>query len=1395
MTVACEPVDNPAKISCEKILLAFLFQPPIKVSELKKHYPSIDVHGICLDLCQVRILTSEIKGRDEIFSLEPFSTVFIRFLKESTRFFTKKNVANNRKERKSLSFLFERGLILRGCLRGQDVLYLNSLYFLEVDPFFDIISKTLSLMNTSPVIDKKRSVRQFSEKDLELLDIDFRDIDHATITICPEGSDLIVLSGKNRDKTSSFFEITVERDGKYEIPPPVDKILGTEGLSLEIRSGQSGIFLVKGDKLTLETSSTPDLVEKVSEESIVAYFLQQKDSRLYLRPLRRIFSLELDKIITELCFKRIIAFRKGNNFPITTYYFLRTEIKMFARFMKRYFRFFESRNRNDKEYLNILIDRGLVLQGYYKQGYHHNVVYYLNAPRFLKRDVLFDTLFRAFEYSGESFPPANIIHSTGKLNIEQIRAIGILDTSHPKFIIRADNLQVLPSFPDDYKWGKHPYFEIAISYGKFEIPIPVAKFSGVENKSFEAIERPGKGFFLQKRKINPDKILIDANGKSSQPLTIEGLVKGRNFLSTPPNLGEKPIRIYGNEILGKNRLLSIKTDIILTTLDIKGGTQVFLWYDLKNKCIRLAFDEPDPAIKSYNSKFRPSDCRLLIPASILRKPIEEKLHVKVVAIQGQPLFIKNPDLHKYCEFEEDDTEEKTDVLDIATITSIYRITITTKVRDYLGITNPTIVNLYPSYEKNALILSTTPPLGINKTNIDKYKVKIRNISKNFFLTIKQGLRSELAVGPGEKIILTKGKGKTVIIRPFENPDKRMFKSQSVEGIPISKTISCGWGWKETNKYIKDAARFKLLVELLFREEVDHLQRLDAGRNAASLLEDVDPVNIKEICLRYNLFFYLITGNKKVICVISKSGLNVKEEILQYIKQVSSSDEDLYNKLEEQIFTGKRGKRKNTQLITMIWYDISELDTKGVLYSMIEKSSGDFGINAEHRFRDFGKDNKLYQLFKQLPEITTDSGWKTSLVKYGTKIRGENTYLVNIITGTNSKGETLKFDQIDVFRFFEVIKKFTLRYYQPLDFEHFIDAGWINSIESMDDVIQLIDRVRNSLTGEIEDSVLIAWENFFKKIIDDEKAVNTRLQNFGLKLIGHGNWKPAKLEVQSRILNGLQSNTRNELTDYLSKQLTPLGHEATVLRWNLTETVENDSNLQAVLLTSLTYGEKSPEHKSMGLGVEIGYNKFIKEIVMNAVEKIATGKRFSFNWGNEKKECEFLLHGLSLDGKNARMTLDDMDFRSTSGLTESKMILKVAKNTGIRHKNHFLMQLVVVIRELMLGRHGSLLGINLVEDEEDVDEKKKGFKIVAVILEIIDQADQERLVHDPRMLMKIRKEVRAYLTGNEKYNEFSAKFFTLEAVKLMKMLEKVFPEEDSEVKDLVELVNKLYTLIS
>ncbi|MHA2298522.1 MAG: hypothetical protein ACXAEU_17755 [Candidatus Hodarchaeales archaeon] len=501
MTVTGEPVSIATEDEHAIVLLPFFSQPSIKDSELEKHYPYIDVFNTCLDMCEFRILTSDIKGRDTIFSLEPFTTVFVRFLKEITRFFIKKNISKNRKERKSLSFLVERGLVLRGRFRGRDVLYLNSLYFLEVDPFFDIISKTLSLMNSSPVIDLKRSVRQFADYDLEMLGIDSRDADHATIIICPEGSDLRVLSGDTRDKTSSFFEITVERDGRYEIPPPVEKILGTEGLSLEVKSGQSGTILVKGDEFQPETSSTPDLVEKISEESVVAFFLQHKGSRLYLRALRRVFSLEVDRIITALRFKKVIAYRKGNNFPFTTFYYFRTEVKMLARFMKRYFRFFKSRNSRDRKFLNILMDRGLVLQGFIRQGYHHNVVYYLNAPGIIKDYVLFDTLSRAFEYSGDSFLPTNVSHSTGQFTNEQIRAIGLLDTSHPKFIIRADNLQILPSFPDGYKWGKHSYFEIAISNGKFVIPVPVARVSGVEGWSLEVIEHPNGDFFLVKGKI------------------------------------------------------------------------------------------------------------------------------------------------------------------------------------------------------------------------------------------------------------------------------------------------------------------------------------------------------------------------------------------------------------------------------------------------------------------------------------------------------------------------------------------------------------------------------------------------------------------------------------------------------------------------------------------------------------------------------------------------------------------------------------------------------------------------------------------------------------------------------------------------------------------------------
>ncbi|MHA2297021.1 MAG: hypothetical protein ACXAEU_08820 [Candidatus Hodarchaeales archaeon] len=548
MTVTGEPVDSPTRTSYENVLLPFLSQPSIKDSELEKHYPSIDVFNTCLDMCEFRILTSDIKGRDTLFTLEPFTTVFIRVLKEPTRFFIEKNIAKNRKERKSLSFLVERGFVLRGRFRGHDVLYLNSLYFLEVDPFFDIISKTLSLMSGSPVIDLKRSVRQFTDKDLELLDIDFRDVNHSTITICLEGSDLRVLSGDTRDKSSSFFEITVERDGRYELPPPVEKILGTDGLSLDVKLEQSGIILVKGDVFQSETSSKHDLVENITEESVVALFLQQAGSRLYLRGLRRVFSLEVDKILTALCFKRVLAFKGGNSFPATTFYSLRTEIKMLARFMERYFRLFKSRNSRDREFLTILMDRGLVLQGFIRQGYRHNVVYYLNAPRIIKKYVLFDTLFRAFEYSGDSFLPANVSHSTGQFTNEQIRTIGILDTSHPKFIIRADNLQILPSFPDGYKWGKHSYFEIAISHGKFDIPVPVARVSGVEEKSLEVIERPGKGFFLLKRKKSPDQIMIDANG----PVRGHGLNENdQGLASGEPVAEEKTLVVKSASVIEK----------------------------------------------------------------------------------------------------------------------------------------------------------------------------------------------------------------------------------------------------------------------------------------------------------------------------------------------------------------------------------------------------------------------------------------------------------------------------------------------------------------------------------------------------------------------------------------------------------------------------------------------------------------------------------------------------------------------------------------------------------------------------------------------------------------------------------------------------------------------------
>ncbi|MFW9997383.1 MAG: hypothetical protein ACFFD4_35395 [Candidatus Odinarchaeota archaeon] len=97
---------------------------------------------------------------------------------------------------------------------------------------------------------------------------------------------------------------------------------------------------------------------------------------------------------------------------------------------------------------------------------------------------------------------------------------------------------------------------------------------------------------------------------------------------------------------------------------------------------------------------------------------------------------------------------------------------------------------------------------------------------------------------------------------------------------------------------------------------------------------------------------------------------------------------------------------------------------------------------------------------------------------------------------------------------------------------------------------------------------------------------------------------------------------------------------------------------------------------------------------------------------------------------------------------------------------------------MLGRHGSLVGVNIVEDGD-------AFKINVVILEITGKKIGTR---DSRRLRRIRADVRAFLFSDAAYKRFSKTIFTLDPKELKKQLEEI------DEKDLINLLKKMLELL-
>ncbi|MFW9992643.1 MAG: hypothetical protein ACFFD4_11405, partial [Candidatus Odinarchaeota archaeon] len=464
------------------------------------------------------------------------------------------------------------------------------------------------------------------------------------------------------------------------------------------------------------------------------------------------------------------------------------------------------------------------------------------------------------------------------------------------------------------------------------------------------------------------------------------------------------------------------------------------------------------------------------------------------------------------------------------------------------------------------------------------------------------------------------------------------------------------------------------------------------------------------------------GKKTNIGVInSKEDLDTKSfrKSLKEILQRERDESILYDRFEKAIYKDKWGKRDNVSVLNFQFYDISTIDEGFIRFANIRDKSSVIGVKARHIKTDFGKDNKLVQLFQKIPFYKSDGSLDSKLnylYQFHASISKQDISLSNIIIGEKN-GKPFKLDVVDYYQFLSSFKKFIeKRYYDKIHFFKVFENEYINrSIGNLEDVYEAIDNIFDEVSF-VHDIVSYETDknpiqSFINSMINNEKRVSIPLKNFAKRLTGISKDNPVWLEVEKRYFTNMTGNTVEDLIRDLENQLKSSSNDY-LFRWNLTTLVKNDDSLQKRLLAALLYGEKSPDKFGKGLGVEIGYNKFLYLIARSLEAKMNSSDKSSTNSSNVSNEVSAFIKGLSLDGSNPRFALPGEtfeDFYSSTGRTEAKIVQKLDVDSRIFNKHHTLAQIINIAHKVALGKHGSLLGINIVKNTD-------AFKIKLVILE-------------------------------------------------------------------------------
>jgi bifunctional DNA-binding transcriptional regulator/antitoxin component of YhaV-PrlF toxin-antitoxin module len=693
-----------------------------------------------------------------------------------------------------------------------------------------------------------------------------------------------------------------------------------------------------------------------------------------------------------------------------------------------------------------------------------------------------------------------------------------------------------------------------------------------------------------------------------------------------------------------------------------------------------------------------------------------------------------------------------------TLTKKGRIQIPKLIRDRIGVKPLEIVYYWFTDELN----TDDWVLVVSKTKPQRNDISNAKISTDFNISISKNQRIKRGINSGKMTV-------AALVDKIDE-QKIIIKIAGLKG---------GYGSaSKPFRTIVHSDDLRNAISLLMDNTVDDNTRDVMGKKSASIIDNCDVNEVKQLYLEKNIFIYMykdINGNNKP-CVITTNTTRNKNEcynIIKNIVQAGGYNSDLYKVLQSLVET--EGTRRK---IRICWYEITNAKRiDEILYRFL--NPWDYMVGIQYG-RYHNTNTELNQIIRKIPWYNQKNGKKNGNLgtRLRIKIRNKEFYLNQVISVSSSKD--LGLNPFEIYRFFHRAKAIMEIVYK----DHLADLKPLK-IFSLEDIGKKLDERKELLLGEFDrDRLKTAWDNFGEVVTEREKFLNNELMEFGYRLMGPSyRTKQAWLEKERKNLPKSNVMTCKALARNLRLELLP-GTVKNKILWNLTAFVGDNDELLGKLLACLCTGERAPGQRGKGLGVEEGFNEFLAEIAKNAVSRIKDRIKFSITAKTSSvsiKEAIKVLKGFSLDGKNAKTTRTSTDFSSSSGRSEGKITSQIKKRDSMlninTHPKHTVAQLVTLAVGVASYKHGSMVGINLKKDSYS-------FKI-GLVIGVISKKSKDNVASS------FTHETLKELISNRKYRKYKLKdlgILTPGTIDLSKKLEglpdKILKELYDDIMDIL-----------